>query len=222
MKKSTNNLSSLAISYLTLRRIIGILSISLPFILLFGALIVFKTGTIEMSISDYYHTGMGDFFVGTLFAIGFFLLSYKGYEKKDDMAGDFACFFVIGVALFPVTPAFNPSSIDKIIGIAHGTFASLFFLTLAYFSLFLFTKTHPNKKPTNQKLKRNQIYRACGSIILISIILILFIKVIFPPSIEQILDVYKPVFWLESLAILAFGFSWLTKGEAILWDHTKR
>ena len=27
-----------------------------------------------------------------------------------------------------------------------------------------------------------------------------------------------PVFWLESVAIFAFGFSWFTKGEAILKD----
>jgi hypothetical protein len=29
----------------------------------------------------------------------------------------------------------------------------------------------------------------------------------------------RPVFWLESLAIVAFGVSWLTKGQAILRDR---
>jgi hypothetical protein len=30
----------------------------------------------------------------------------------------------------------------------------------------------------------------------------------------------NPVFWLESLAVEAFGVSWLTKGETILKDET--
>jgi hypothetical protein len=30
---------------------------------------------------------------------------------------------------------------------------------------------------------------------------------------------YHPVFWLEALAIFAFGTSWSTKGEAILRDE---
>ena len=29
----------------------------------------------------------------------------------------------------------------------------------------------------------------------------------------------NPVFWLESLAIVAFGVSWFVKGEAILKDE---
>jgi hypothetical protein len=28
-----------------------------------------------------------------------------------------------------------------------------------------------------------------------------------------------PVFWLESTAVISFGFSWLTKGETILKDQ---
>lgn len=28
-----------------------------------------------------------------------------------------------------------------------------------------------------------------------------------------------PVFWLESVAVWAFGWSWLIKGEAILKDN---
>jgi hypothetical protein len=29
----------------------------------------------------------------------------------------------------------------------------------------------------------------------------------------------KPVFWLESIAVVAFGISWLVKGEAIFKDQ---
>ena len=30
---------------------------------------------------------------------------------------------------------------------------------------------------------------------------------------------YKPIFWFESLALVAFGVSWLVKGEIILKDE---
>jgi len=32
------------------------------------------------------------------------------------------------------------------------------------------------------------------------------------------LERYAPIFWLEGIAVIAFGVSWLTKGEAILKD----
>jgi len=36
------------------------------------------------------------------------------------------------------------------------------------------------------------------------------------------LQALDPVFWLETAAVLAFGISWLTKGEAILADVAKK
>ena len=103
MEKNANQELSLVFSYLELRKAIGILGMALPFAVSLGAGILFRTG-VQSSISSYYHTGMRDVFVGTLFAIGFFLLSYKGYERSDDLAGDLACIFAVGVALFPTVP----------------------------------------------------------------------------------------------------------------------
>ncbi len=55
MNSNKTNERSLAISYLELRKVIGILGIALPFVLFFGALIIFQTG-LQSSISSYYHT----------------------------------------------------------------------------------------------------------------------------------------------------------------------
>ena len=85
MEEKLGSGKSLVFSYLTLRKTIGILGTSFPFVLYLGALIIFRTG-IQSSISSYYHTGMGDVFVGTLCVIGFFLLSYKGYKRIDNVA----------------------------------------------------------------------------------------------------------------------------------------
>ena len=105
---STNSTDiSLVLSYLGLRKAIGIIGISLPFVLAIGK-IIFDDPGIQPSISDYYYTIMGDVFVGSLCAMGVFLLSYRGYDKQDNIAGNLACVFAIGVALFPTTPALNP------------------------------------------------------------------------------------------------------------------
>ncbi|MFC1552065.1 DUF998 domain-containing protein [Candidatus Latescibacterota bacterium] len=216
MNNRLGNEKSLVCSYLELRKTIGLLGIAFPFILSLGALILFQTG-IQETMSSYYHTGMRDVFVGTLCVIGFFLLSYKGYERSDDIAGDLACVFAVGIALFPTTPEVAATSSDRIIGYVHLGFATLYFLTLIYFSLFLFIKTDPQKTPSNRKLQRNKIYRICGYTMGICILLIA-IFFLLPHTLTSHLNAYKPVFWLESLAVLAFGISWFTKGQAILKD----
>ena len=209
----------LVMSYLTLRRVVGYIGFFLPWVLLFGA----WGESIQGSISDYYYTTMGDVFVGSLFVIGVFLFSYTGYKRKDDIAGDLACVFAIGVALFPTTP---DNSETTIVGIIHGACAALFFITLAYFSLFLFTKSSSKTKKdmTPRKRKRNWIYKFCGGTIVGAIICILayyiLLKWVMPLAIEEHITPLNPVFWLESLAVIMFGVSWLTKGEAILGDVT--
>jgi hypothetical protein len=162
---------------------------------------------------------MRDVFVGTLCAIGVFMISYRGYERQDDVAGDLACVFAVGVALFPTTLRGDLIPLD-IIGKLHLAFAALFFLTLAYFSLCLFTKTDPTKTPTRQKKQRNKVYRACGYTLLASIVLIGLLTFL-PLEIQQSLNAYHPVYWLESLGVVAFGISWLTKGEAMLGDNPR-
>ena len=217
MNQQTGPDNSLLVSYLVLRRFIGILGIALPFVLAIGTMILERTA-IQSSISDYYHTLMRDVFVGILCAIGVFLFSYKGYEG-DRRAGIFACLMAVGVALFPVAPEGSTDSIVKIVGMLHYLFAAAFFLTLAYFSLRLFTKTDPLIPPTRRKLQRNIVYRVCGYLILLALALIVVVKML-PESAGIPIKQLAPVFWLEALAVVAFGFSWLTKGEAILKDET--
>jgi hypothetical protein len=212
---STNTVvSSLVLSYLGLRRAIGILAVALPFVLVFGKLALQGWG-IEPSISDYYYTVMRNVFVGTLCAIGVFLMSYHGYERADDVAGDMACGFAIGVAFFPTTPAQDPTQLQVIIGYAHYGFAAAFFVTLAYFCLVLFRKTDPSKPMTPRKISRNRVYTACGYIILLCIVLLGAYGLLLRHTPIARLE---PVFWLEATAVITFGISWLVKGEALLQD----
>jgi len=209
--------NTLVISYLTLRRALGMLGLFLPVTLVAGN--YFLSGRlIELSISAYYYTVMRDVFVGIMVAVGLFLFSYKGYELKDNLAGHLGCLCAIGVSWFPTSPAFNPTAREEIIGMVHLGFAAVLFLTFAYFALALFTKTDPNGVPTPRKKRRNVIYYVCGVVILLCITGMLLIGV-FRSQIAPAIEDYAPVFWLESIAVLAFGFSWLVKGETLWQDE---
>lgn len=195
------------VSYLTLRRAVGVLGVLLPLILAIGCFWIYRCSELQPSISDYYGTGMRDVFVGVLFAIGWFLFSYRGHEPQDNVAGDLACFCALGVALFPNTGAGTTAAV------VHYVSAAALFITLAYFSFFLFTKSAPN--PTPQKLVRNRVYRACGITIVACIVAIGAVQLLPDDSPVRAL---QPVFWLESIALWAFGFSWFVKGETLWRD----
>jgi len=103
------------------------------------------------------------------------------------------------------------------VGQLHMLCAALFFATLAYFCLFLFTRSSVDH-PTPQKLRRNRVFRACGCTMLVCIGLIGIYFAWLEEGVPAVKD-YEPVFWLESVAVIAFGVSWLVKGEAILADR---
>jgi hypothetical protein len=198
-------------SYLYLRRAIGIIGVALPVVLIIGKLIV-EGGGLQDSISSYFYTDMRGVFVGSMCAVGAFLLSYRGYDVIDDIAGNLAGVAAIGVALFPTAPA-DPSSTAQLIGVLHLVFASIFFLTIAFFAIFLFRRTS-EMGPTERKLQRNRLYLTCGVVIIACLLAIAAVHQFFEAETAAI----HPELWLESIAVMAFGVAWLTKGEAILGD----
>jgi quinol-cytochrome oxidoreductase complex cytochrome b subunit len=203
--KRPGNDNDQIIPYYTLRVLIGAAGISLPFLLWIGKLIFRNSFQIEYSISDYYDDGTaGDILVGVLFALAFFLVSYRGYAPIDSIAANFGCAFALGVALCPTT------SDNKIVHILHFVFALLLFSVFIFFSIYLFRKKSPH--PTKQKKNRNKVYLICGILMIICIAGI---------AVYQIFDLnssWHPVFWLESLALISFGFSWITKAEVLFED----
>lgn len=209
--------------YINLRRAIGILGICTPFILI---LFDQTNGWTlpQKSISNYYFTNSRDLFVGIMLVISFFFLSYQGYDKRDNRICNFTGVFALLVAVFPdvegtgsdisiLIPFFDDWTTSAI----HVISAGFFFFLLAYISCKLFCLTDEENGPSEWKLKRNKIYKACGMIIAVSVILIgVYFGLQKISSID--LDMYKPIFILESIAILSFGISWLIKGETIYKD----
>ena len=207
-----NDARSLVLSYLGLRRAVGYIGIGLPFVLLIGKLLL-QGGPLPGSISAYYYSDMRNVLVGALFAVAIFLISYR-YDTPDARAGTLAGIMAIGVALFPTSPD-DPTAQERVIGTVHLVCAAVFFLTLAYFSYFLFTRTGQTE-PTPRKKQRNVVYRVCGILIVVCIVLAVLADNLLGTT---LVDELHPVFWLESVAIVAFGVSWLIKGETILRDR---
>jgi hypothetical protein len=214
MNEHQENNDTLVISYLDLRRSVGAIGTLLPFVVSIGKILLDGPGILS-SVSYYYYSAMGDVFVGSMCAIGVFLWSYKGYDWRDNIAGTVTAVCAIGVALFPIGPDTGATTRQIIIGSIHAAFAAVFFLALAYFALVLFRKTRPDAPPTRMKRVRNKVYTVCGCTILAAIALIAVVRLL--PA-DSPITVLSPVFWLESLAIVAFGISWFVKGEAILKD----
>ena len=80
----------------------------------------------------------------------------------------------------------------------------LLFLMFAVYALWLFRLGSDEERAKPSKRRRNIVYLVCGIVIIASIIW---------AGIAGFLD--QSIFWPESLALVAFSISWLTKGYAL-------
>jgi hypothetical protein len=199
---------AMAVSYLDLRKAIGVIGVCLPIVVWLGALILTGT-TLQGSISSYYYTVMSGVLVGSLCATGVFLLFYR-YAPADFWIANVAGVAAIGVALFPTAPDRDVTPTQNSIGYVHLGCASVFFGALAIFC-FVFTRSATESAETSRKRLRNIIYRICGVTIVLCLIGAVVVGFIDPGPIKQL----QPLFWLESFAIFAFGVSWFIKGETL-------
>jgi hypothetical protein len=215
-----NRNTNLIISYLTMRRFIGVLGISLPIIVVLGGFIQ-EGFVIQGSISGYYYTNMRDFFVGLLCGVSLFLLSYKGYEKSDNIFTTLSGLCAFGMVIFP-TAMYSGKVVsvgiflinDNISEYIHLFFGALFFLSLSFNAIFLFTKRDPGAL-SKEKKRRNVIFRICGIVMILAIICAIIYTIFLR---DTSLSKIYPVLILESIALLAFGISWLVKGHTLFRD----
>lgn len=160
-------------------------------------------------------------FMIILGSAGLLLISYKGYDKQDDMVCTVAGILALGICLFScgtkeliprwselaaLTHVGTLQITPQVSGVLHNICAISFFALLAYNSLFLFTKTSGNM--TENKKKRNVIYRVCGIGMIISFIAIIPIN---------LFDWWGGVWIVETIALACFGISWLTKADYYPW-----
>lgn len=198
-----------------LRNSLGILGMLLPLIVLVLSL-ANGYGFPDSISATYYLDPCITPFMIILGAAGLLLISYRGYDKQDDIVCTLAGVFALLICLFPcsndkmydmqfIADIVGTFSLPRVLsGWIHNISAVFFFLLLAYNSLFLFTKTSGNM--TEKKKKRNLIFKICGIGMVASLICIV------PLS---IFEVWGGTWWVEMFALIFFGVSWLTKSNSI-------
>ena len=196
------------------RQVIGYLGLAMPFLLVLVVRLRPNAAADQWSgtsISAYFWTGAVSLFVGILAALSVYLLTYQGYanesQRWDRLTAIIAGVSAAVVALFPTTPPLGISALpwwSPWIGKLHAVAAIALFSMFAVFSLWLFRKTIPGEPLTADKKQRNAIYLICGIVIVASMAWAL---------VAGLSD--QSIFWPESLALVSFAFSWLTKGRAV-------
>ncbi|TWT87622.1 hypothetical protein Mal64_31640 [Pseudobythopirellula maris] len=208
---------ALLVSYQTVRRAIGMTGLLLPLALWPLGWLLFGV-EVQDNMSGYYHTPMRDVFVGALSAIGVFLFCYEGNDWVEDWTANLGCVSAIGVALLPLDEGKDPLDHQSLVGYAHMAFGAMFFLTLAFYSLYHFPswkwKAHEEAPHEDE---RNLVYWASGLAILGSMAA-MGVYLVLPASLKAPFNRYNFMFWMEWVAVWAFAAAWLTKGRAIVAD----
>jgi hypothetical protein len=205
----------LVLSYLGIRRAIGLSGLLLPIVLGPVGWLVFGID-IQDNMSSYYHTVLRDVFVGTLCAIGIFLFCYRGHDWVENWTANIGCVTALGVALCPLDADSDLLMQNSIPGFLHTLSGGGFFLTLAFYSLFHFPSSRPDKaEPEPHVQQRNFVYRTSGVVILAALLAMGTYLFVFPKTWRQASDDYNLLFWLEWIALWAFAAAWLVKGRTV-------
>jgi len=191
-------------TYLDLRVGIGVIGAALPVLLWLGGQVRDHRSLLSSMSAYYYSPAMRDTFVGALVSIGVFLYLYKGFSTKENWALNMAGAFAIGVAMVPTT---SPSEVHSLRSTVHDTFAVLFFLCIAYVSIFRAADTLSLIRDTRKAEKLRAIYRLLGTGMVVSPLL----AVVLTFTLQHATQERSLQFFVEAIAVWIFAAYWLVK-----------
>jgi len=165
----------------------------------------------QWSVSAYYYTGAIGVFVGVLFALSLFLFSYQGYKgvKADRIVGFIGGLAAMFVAVFPTAPPTGfaaPPWWGETTAVIHYFSAVVLFISFILFAIWLFRRSDKRRRRDRDREKnfRDDVCLVCGLVMIACVLWAAVAKYM-----------VEPIFWPESIAIVAFAVSWLAKGEAL-------
>ena len=189
-------------TYSLLRIGMALIGIFFPLVLWWVGL--FRGVKLQGSISAYYHTSMGDVFVGSLCAIGVFLYFYKGVTTKENIALNFAGVFAVLVALLPTSAPPDLKCETFTAPYWHCTSAILFFIAIAYVCWFCAEDTLEYVKTQPRQNLYKRLYK------------LLAIGMIFLPLLSAFLlyllnETNSIVYFVELFGVWVFSAYWILK-----------
>ncbi|SEM10045.1 hypothetical protein SAMN05518845_11666 [Variovorax sp. YR750] len=190
------------IDHRTTKLIVGVVALSLA-----GLTSAFAKDAIDSISASYYQGGWSQaVFIGFLFAIAAFLLSYNGLTPSEMVLSKVAAIAALGVALFPCECKPHAALVPYV----HGLSASVMFLILTYFCYAFYGRARDKHYP--QADVRAAIYAICGLTIALSIAVLAldhFLGGAFSRAVPRL------VFYGEAVGLIAFGISWLTASRTL-------
>ncbi len=187
-----------ALTYAGLRQLIGVVALSLPAVLLtYGIL----RDDLRPSISEYVLTPMRDYLTGTLCVIGVFLLAYRfGTVHAEGWIAKAAGTSALVVAFVHVDgrPGLSPGEV------VHGLAAATLLALLGVISFVYF--------PGSGIDEPRRLYRTLGVVIWASLAVLGLLLVTARAQLDRVLG----IFWLETVAVVAFAVAFLVKGRFLV------
>ncbi len=207
-------------TYYGLRVGLAAIGIALPILVLVAGAVLHGVW-LEPSISAYYHTKpkllwftTRDIFVGGLLAAAACLYLYKGFSNKENIALNLAGVFALFVALLPTAAT---GQAGRLVSKLHGTSAVLFFLCIAYVSLFRSGDTLELVAPDNRR-KYERLYMSTGLAMIASPAAAVVLSFAFRPTTTA----NTVTFWIETLGVWSFAAYWMIKTREMRESSAER
>ncbi len=190
----------------TMKLIVGVIALAI-------ALVTSHLSTLDLpltSISESYFAGdwSRNFFVGFLFAIAAFLLSYNGDTGLQKALSRVAALAALGVAMFPC----QCGGRDEILPYVHYASAGVMFAILAFFCVEFYR--HAKAKGHLEATRRASIYLFCFWV-MVSAMVALLIYGVWGARLGWEDDFPRFVFYGEAVALIAFGVCWLVASRVL-------
>jgi hypothetical protein len=201
-------------TYFYLRTGLAVLALLFPFILVLVGWLAYSIQP-QDSMSAYYFAfapqesalrafPMRAWFVGILWAIGAFLILYRGYSAGEDRVLNLAGLSALGVAMLPMAPLPYCTNCGDGWPIAHHAFAVLLFVCIAVVAWVFRWETVQLLRDKRLRDRFGRVYSGLAMAMVLSPLLAL--------ALSLGVNAYRAyVLFIEIFAIVVFAIFWLIK-----------
>jgi hypothetical protein len=201
-------------TYFYLRTGLAVLALLFPFILVLVGWLVYSI-ELQDSMSAYYFAfapqgsalrvfPMRGWFVGILWAIGAFLILYRGYSTGEDRVLNLAGLSALGVAMLPMAPPPYCANCGTGWPFLHHAFAVLLFVCIAVVAWVFRWETVQLLRDKRLRDRFGRVYSGLAMAMVLSPLLAV--------AVSFGVNAYKAyILFIEIFGIVVFAVFWLTK-----------